>query len=182
MKKSFLIGLLALLIFPKISQSANIYTPYIGVDGLYNKASVLSHHTEYGGINFNIGTFYNDYFGTEIFYQTVFPRHQNLNNNSYKTSYHSYGLDLYLYFPVVQNLKLAGSVGVASYSFNEKNTGFSSTSDEGYGYRFGAGLLYNLTNQISIRTMARFVNFDHISHIDHLAEYTLGLRYHFSKE
>lgn len=182
MNKKLLIGLLALLIFPKISQSANIYTPYVGIDGLYNKAKILSNHTEFGGRNFNIGTYYNDYFGTEIFYQSVDPRHDRADGKQHKVSYRAYGLDLYAYTPAVWNFKLAASAGVANYILKEKTTGLSSSSDEGFGYRFGAGILYDLTSHISLCALARFVNFDHISNMDHMAEYTIGFRYNFTKE
>ena len=182
MNKNILIGLFALLIFPKTSQSANIYTPYIGLDALYNKAKISSKHTEFGGGNLNIGTYYNDWFGTEIFYQTVDPRHKRYDNKQHKTSYRAYGLDLYAYTPAVWNFKLTALAGVANYVLKEKVTGLSSSSDEGFGYRFGAGVVYDLTSHISFRGIARLVNFDHISHMDHMAEYTIGFRYNFTKE
>ncbi len=182
MNKKLFIGLFVMLVLPKISHSANIYIPYIGIDGFYNKASILSRHTEFAGANVNIGTSYNDYFGTEIFYQTVFPRHFYLNDLKHKTSYRAYGLDLYTYTPSFKGLKLTASLGAATYVFKEKTVGLSSLSDEGYGYRFGAGMIYDLSKHISLRAMARYTNFDHISNMDHLTEYTLGLRYHFTKE
>ena len=182
MNKNLFIGLFSLLILPKISYSANIYTPYVGIDGLYNKAKTMSRHTEYGGLNLNVGTSYNDYFGTEIFYQSTFPRHFYLDNMKYKTSYRAYGLDLYAYTPSLKGLKLTASLGAATYVLKEKKLGLSSSLDEGYGYRFGAGFIYDVNRHISLRVMARFINFDHISNMDHMSEYSVGLRYNFTKE
>lgn len=183
MNRYFLPTFLCLLFLAPCTQAANVYVPYIGVDGIYNIAKAKQVKPQYYGADINLGTTYNQYFGTEIFYaQTGSDAKKISEDEKLKTSYRAYGLDLVGYLPVVSGFKLTATAGVATYVFKEKTTGQKHSDDEGYGYRFGAGFMYDLNKNISLRALARYINFDHISDVDHTAEYVLGLRYYFLKD
>lgn len=172
------------------------YLPYAGIDYSYNilSASGLDLHYNVAGIN--IGTKYNDYFGTELFYQQSDNYHKETNfgaiSNKFKTSYRAYGLDLNAYLPLgcFQTFELFATAGIGEYVFREK---FKSTvhvdgitrsygtsyHESAIGYRWGGGLIYNLSDNFSLRASVRYINLDRISDYDHMMEYSLGLRYYF---
>ena len=52
--------------------------------------------------------------------------------------------------------------------------------DQGYGYRAGAGIFYSLSKNVALRGVARYVKLDKIKDIDHMMEYSAGLRYTFN--
>ncbi len=180
MNKYFLIALLGLLFVSHSASAENEYTPYVGLDAVYNKAKAYSLRPQYYGASFNIGTSYNAYFGTEVFYTQVGRESKKINESEkYKTSYRAYGLDVFVYTPAFLNFKAFATTGAGFYVLKEKTLSAGHTSDEGYGYRFGGGLVSQMTPHIALRGVARYINFDHISNIDHTAEYTVGLRYVF---
>ena len=183
MNRFFLTTSLGFLFLAPCVHAANVYVPYIGVDGIYNVAKAKQIKPQYYGAAVNLGTTYNQYFGTEIFYHQTGSKVKKISDDEkFKTSYRAYGLDLIGYLPVATNFKLTANIGVATYVFKEKTTGKKHSDDEGYGYRFGAGFMYDLSKNISLRALARYINFDHISDVDHEAEYVLGLRYYFLKD
>ena len=173
-------ALLGLLSVVNSAKAENQYTPYIGADAVYNKAKAHSLRPQYYGANLNIGTSYNPYFGTEVFYTQVGKETKKISESEkYKTSYRAYGLDVFAYTPSFLRFKAFATAGAGFYVLKEKTLQNGHTSDEGYGYRFGGGLVYQITSHIALRGVARYVNFDHISNIDHMAEYVVGLRYVF---
>ena len=180
MKKSFVGTFLFSCLCVFAANAENAYRPYAGVDFLYNKAKTnLTRSGQYGAL-LNLGTTYNKYFGTEIFYQQTASKAKTIGTNTkYKTSYRAYGLDMIVTMPVCAKADVNLSLGAATYVLREKLTGKRHGSDEGFGYRFGAGAVYHLTDRLAARFNARYINFDHISNLKHASEYTLGVRYYF---
>lgn len=182
MNKYFLTGLFLFLLYGMQAKAENVYVPYLGLDGVYNKANGEGTRFQYFGANLNVGTLYNRYFGTEVFYEQTGSDSKKISETQkYKTSYRSYGLDLFGYLPLDcgSRFNLLGSVGFGEYVFHEKIKPFKHHNNSAYGYRFGLGALYQFDDHFAIKAMVRYVHFDHIHQIDHQMSYILGLRYHF---
>jgi opacity protein-like surface antigen len=183
MKKILFSTFLFSFVFIFSVKAENIYRPYIGADFSYNKAKTNFIRPDYEGALLNIGTTYNTYFGTELFYHQVASRAKTLEaEKKYKTSYRAYGLDAILTLPLFSKLDANASIGIASYVFTEKFSNAHHLSDEGIGYRFAIGTVYHLTDALAARLNARYIGFDHISNLKHTSEYTLGLRYYLKED
>lgn len=183
MNKAFFLISLASLMFSGVAGAENKYMPYVGADVSYHEAKTRFSHQHYAGMFVNLGTTYNKYFGTEIFYNQTLKDTKKIGaNDKYKTSYRAYGLDAIASMPLCSKFDLTASLGLGSYVFGEKKTGLTHASDEGVGYRFGAGGVYHLTSRVDIRANVRYVKIDHVSNLKHLSEYVLGARYFFGKE
>lgn len=182
MKKIFVTALLTSLIFAYTADAENQYRPYIGADVSFNKTKTRFIRPDYYGAAINLGTTYNPYFGTEIFYHQTASKAKTFGNEKYKTSFRAYGLDAIVTMHVHTKFDLNMSVGIASYVFKEKLTGIHHGSDEGIGYRFGGGAVYHFTNRLAGRFNARYIKFNDISNLKHTAEYTIGARYYFTEE
>ena len=162
------------------AKAENVYRPYVGADVLFDKAKTDFIRPNYTGAAFYLGTTYNAYFGTEIFYQQTGTRAKTLGlNTKYKTSFRGYGLDAIINLPVYSKLDVHMSIGAACYVFNEKLSGFHRLSDEGVGYRFGGGAVYHFTNRLASRVQVRYIKFNDISNLRHTTEYVIGARYYF---
>lgn len=164
--------------------NASDFKPYVGVDYNYNNGNEFN----YNSGTVNIGTQYNDYFGTEVFYQKSDDDVKNVRNSAEKhtSSFQAYGLDLNGYLPMgcEQEFALIGSVGIGEYTFaNSYNwTGNENSDDHGIGYRFGLGGLYNVTSDVAVKAMARYVKFNKLADTTgqtDMVEYTAGVRYNF---
>ena len=159
--------------------SARDYVPYIGADYQY----VTAHASEglrprYQVFDLNVGTKYNSYFGTEVFYAQSASEHKKIEDDKLKT-YRAYGLDLATYLPCTTHANLFLTGGVGEYVFKYHFAGQKNLKDTGIGYRMGGGLMLNLNEDFSLRLLARYVALDKVSDINHLTEYGIGLRYHF---
>lgn len=158
------------------------YIPYIGVDYSYIDAKANAVKPHYNSMGFNIGTKYNDYFGTEVFYQQTSSDSKKIKaDEKLKTSYRAYGLDIATYLPLgcYHQFDLLATAGIGEYVFKKKLTGGKHHNDSGWGYRIGAGAMYNIDENISLRILARYVGIDKVSDFKHLAEYSAGIRYNF---
>lgn len=157
------------------------FKPYVGVDYNYNN----SNNFNYNSGTVNVGTQFNDYFGTEVFYQKSDDDVKNVRHSAEKetTSFDAYGLDLMGYLPMgcEQEFALIGSAGVGEYTVDKSYnwTGYRNTNDHGIGYRFGLGAMYNVTNDVAVKAMARYVKFNQIEDFSDMMEYTAGVRYSF---
>ena len=98
MKKIFFIGLfLSGMCFAyNVSAAENFdYIPYIGVDYGYVDAKNFLNKPNYHLLNLNVGTKYNQNFGTEIFYTQSSSDTAKIDDmTKLKTSYRAYGLDV----------------------------------------------------------------------------------------
>ncbi len=166
-----------------LATSANAleFRPYVGAQYNLTSASVknmpnMDMHT----YSVFLGTDYNRYFGTEVFYQNSNKWHKKIGGVKNKVDFAAYGLDAYGYLPLGCDrvFSLLGTAGIANYDY-DMDTGAGKGSDNGLGYRLGAGMQYNVTNNIAIRGLVRYIWADKLDGMDHMMEYSLGAKYSF---
>ena len=185
MKKIFSIGLcLAAFCYSSNTfASENFdYTAYVGLDYAFSDAKAKGVEPGYNLLNFNVGTKYNNFFGTEAFFEQSSTDTKKFNaSDKLKTSYRAYGIDVFGYLPLgcYHTFDLLGTVGLGEYVFKEKINNEKHNSEHAWGYRAGVGIVYNIDENVSMRAVARYVGLNDITKIDHLYEYSVGLRYHF---
>ena len=160
------------------------FKPYVGLDYNYTDADADNQSPKYNSLSVNLGTEYNQYFGTELFYQYSDDEKKNIYGVDHKTSFQAYGLDLMGYLPLgcEQEYSLLGTVGIGEYTFDKKFRDLYSSSDyhdHGIGYRFGGGLQYRIDDKFSVRGLVRYVNLNGVDNYDDMWEYTAGIRYNF---
>lgn len=158
----------------------NEYRPYLGLNYAYVRANAKSLRPDYNSASATLGSVYNRYFGTEVFLQYAGKdkmKHRDLKN----TSFNAYGLDMLAYLPLGCEGGIAplATAGIGQYTFKHKYADGGHNDDHGWGYRFGAGLQYNIDANWAVRAIARYIHTDKIDGYDHLAEYTAGIRYTF---
>lgn len=165
------------------ANAENSFRPYVGVD--YNYDNGNGNNFNSGSVN--VGTQFNDYFGTEVFYQRSDNDVKTYSLARQETRYfNAYGIDLNGYLPMgcEKEFALIGSVGAGEYEFNTgyNAAGWANSRDHGLGYRFSLGGLYNITDDIALKAMVRYVKFDKLAdETDEtdMMEYTAGIRYNF---
>ena len=182
MKKVFIttLALGVLSAFSSFAQDGE-YIPYVGLDYTYSDTNAKFMRPHYNSASVNVGTWYNKYFGTEVFYQ-LSDNHKSHNGlDKTKTSFQAYGLDLYGYMPLdcYSSFNLLGTVGFGEYTFSKDYSFAKDQRDHGIGWRVGVGALYNIDQNWGVRMVARYVNFNQIDDIDHMMEYSAGVRYTF---
>ena len=185
MNKYFLTALSVMSLYTASAKAANVYTPFIGVDALYStfKAQAVKPHYMGGGIH--IGTTYNNYFGTEVFYEQFGKNTKRVAaNQKLTTSYRAYGIDITGYLPLLKENRLAltASLGAGEYVVRHKTTAEKHKNNTGYAYRFGGGAMFGLSEHWSIRILARYAKMHHIDGLNHAWTYGIGLRYNFARE
>ena len=169
-----------------VASTANAETsfaPYVGIDYNYDNGN----GNNFNSASVNVGTQFNDYFGTEVFYQQSDKDVKTFSDMRQETrKFNAYGLDLNGYLPMGcdKEFSLIGSVGIGEYTFSTGYNmfGIFNNRDHGLGYRFGLGGLYNITDNVAVKAMARYVKFDKLdSFTDEtdMMEYTAGVRYNF---
>lgn len=157
------------------------FIPYVGMDYTYSDANAKYERPHYNSGSFNVGTMYNSYFGTELFYQFSDSHKERSGLDKSKTSFQAFGLDLMGYLPLGcdRTVSLIGTVGVGEYIFRKDFSDEKNHRDGGLGWRTGLGAMYNVDDNWSIRALARFVNYNQIEDFDHAMEYSAGVRYTF---
>lgn len=157
------------------------YTPYAGIDYTYNYSTAQGFKPYYNALGLHIGSDYGRYFGTELFFNQSTGRKKRIENESVKTSYRAYGLDLMAYLPIgcYKRFSLLGTTGVGEYIYKITVTPSKHHNEHGFGYRFGGGFKYALNKNWGFRAIARYVNFDKIDFYKHAMEYSVGIEYHF---
>ncbi|MBQ7285532.1 MAG: porin family protein [Alphaproteobacteria bacterium] len=159
------------------SANATEYTPYVAADYTYTDATF-----EVNGGKIALGTEYNKYFGTEIFYQRTGSDRVHSQNGTDEFSIQSYGLDAYGYLPLGcdQVVSLVGTAGIAfddvKYKFDD---GTNRKTEHGLSYRLGAGVEYDVSENVSVRALYRYSFTDKIAGLDHMNEYSVGVKYNF---
>lgn len=163
-----------------ISANANAadYTPYVAADYTYTD---IQNAAEVHGGKVALGTEYNKYFGTEVFYQFTGSDRVNASDGTNEYSMRSYGLDVYGYLPLGcdQVFSLVGTAGVADIDVKYKNPGEYRGTENGLGYRVGAGFEYDVSSDVSVRALYRYTFTDKIHSLDHINEYSVGVKYAF---
>lgn len=158
----------------------NNYRPYVGLNYAYDNAVVKQIRPHYNSASVTLGSVYNRYFDTELFYQ--YSGKDKLGYQAIKnTSFNAYGLDMLAYLPLGCEGHIAPLVttGIGQYTFKHKMTDHSHINDHGWGYRFGAGLQYNIDENWAVRAVYRYINTNKIDNYDHVNEYSVGVRYTF---
>lgn len=164
-------------------------SPYIGADYNFTKThhprstSNIAENVLPG--NYHSGTFA---FGANILsYAAVegfaeFAKYENKNDaRSYARAY---GVDVIGFLPLYcHEWELLGSLGLGRYynKLKYKNAmGRSEYSEYDWGYRFGAGLQYNINDNWSVRAMYRHVVFNKPKFAyTNLDVVSAGVRYNF---
>lgn len=187
MKKT-LLGLMAataIISLAKQTSAAENYefTKYVGADYVYTNGVATQARPNYNSAAINFGTDYNRFFGTELFYQYSDETKTGYNTDKVKSSFQAGGLDIYGYLPVTcdNEFALLATTGFGIYDFKFKHADplLKENNDSGYGYRAGVGAMYRFNNNWSARAIARYVGIDKVEDIDHLMEYSAGVRYNF---
>jgi opacity protein-like surface antigen len=176
--KNITIFLMALCFYTNNALAADEYeyTPYLGVGYDFSHTSRAKDTADYSAAQVYIGSDYSRYFGTELFFA---QSDNNKKGSAVKTSYRAYGLDLAAYLPLTDGFSLLATAGIEERVLKRKLYSEKHRNEHGYGYRFGGGLRYNVTENWRIRMVARYINFDGISGVRHAAEYTTGIEYVF---
>jgi len=157
------------------------YSPYIGVDYLYNHTSASYASPDYNALGLHIGSDYSKYFATELFFNQSDNNKRNFNEHKLKTSYHSFGLDILAFLPLgcEQRFSLFATTGIGQYAYRHKITGNKHFNSHGRGYRFGGGAKYAFDEHWQIRFIARHTHFDNVDFYNHAMDYSIGIEYHF---
>lgn len=157
------------------------YTPYAGIDYTYNHTTAQGFNPYYNAAGLHIGSDYSRYFGTELFFNKSNGNKRHVKDVRIKTSYRSYGLDLFAYLPIgcSKRFSLLGTFGVGEYVYKITAAPIKHHNESGLGYRMGGGFKYALNKNWGIRAIARYVNFDKIKIYKHAMEYSAGIEYHF---
>ena len=153
--------------------------------------------------SFVVGYKFHPYFSLELFYQTSIngKYRKTLNPTEFSShifeetiNYKSYGADLIGYLPILKKLDLLYSLGLGYYDFDYKvnfNTSLElpswswsesvdyKKSENSLGLRAGLGVGFNVTDDLSLRLMARYIKMQKADIMDKILEYSLGFRYMF---
>ncbi|MBQ8750884.1 MAG: porin family protein [Alphaproteobacteria bacterium] len=192
----------------KYYEKTNNISPYIGLDIAINSTyfgeSEWIKDNQEGGyeyfedknttLNFIVGAKFNKHFSLEVFYQTSSEEDMKvMDYEDWKTtiSYTAFGIDSVGYMPISQELELLASLGLAQYYFESDDKYYedwgggygewinTSKDFDTLGFRFGIGAQYNITNNLALRGMARYIKMNDDEYVKSLTEFSLGLRYMF---
>lgn len=188
-KYLFVLGFLGLF-----SSTANanemFFKPYVGIDAGFSgvafskKSSKDYFEDSYAFGDVNVGAKLHKNFGVEAFYQKSTEEEKKIVGLfKTKAKYEAYGVDVLGYFPVAADnrYEIIGAFGLAQYEYKYKaeilGTNLNS-SENGLGYRFGAGVQYNFHEHFGVRAMARYAILD-VEGVDGIFDLSLGLQYKF---
>ena len=160
--------------------------PYVGLDYVYSDVDMdeatngTDFKHKFNTASMNLGVRMKEYMGLEAFYQMSMVEDKNLDNQKNKSKFYAYGADVMGYMPVYENLELIGGLGLGQYEFRRTSLGAINDKDKdsGIGIRMGAGLQYNVTENVALRAMGRYTWVD-VDHANHLTEFLVGARYSF---
>ncbi|MFI3241953.1 MAG: porin family protein [Alphaproteobacteria bacterium] len=149
-----------------LNANALEYNPYVGVNYNYTNPSD-SFADDQNSVSVNVGTTYTENFGTEVYYQYTPAKEDG-------EQFFSYGLDLIGNLPLgcEATWEVLASAGVGAYEF------WGKTDDDGYAFRYGAGLQYNVDEDWSVRAMYRYIDTRHLA-TDYINEVSVGAKYNF---
>lgn len=183
MKKIIAAALVSGSVLASSAQAAQdgAYLPYVGMDYTYSDANARFERPHYNSGSVNVGTMYNRFFGTEVFYQLSDSHKIRHETDKSKTSFQAYGLDLYGYLPFgcYGTFTLLGTVGGGEYTFRKDFSFAKKQRDHGIGWRAGLGAMFNIDQHWGLRLLARYVNLNQVEDFDHMMEYSAGIRYTF---
>lgn len=174
MKKTLLLaGIASLMAYN--ANAAEVVT-YAGVDYNY---SLVDHDSSMDGVMAGqahsgtvvLGAKVSPFASVEAFYQLSKKEHKA----DYRTQIQGYGADVLGHLPMgcYGEWELLGSAGAGWYTAK-----YDKDQDSGWGYRLGAGLQYNINDDVAVRAMYRHVWVDK-SVLDDMNEFSVGVRFNF---
>lgn len=176
------IALLAAVSVLAVSANANAldFRPYVGAQYNYTELDADFVKADMNSYSVVVGTEYNRFFGTELFYQNSDKSNDMIDGEKLKSDFEAYGLDAYAYLPLGCDRvwSVFATTGIANYDVDYAMSG-EKEKDNGLGYRLGAGVQYSVTNNIAIRALARKVWSDKLDEVDDMKEFSLGIKYVF---
>ena len=176
------IALLAAVSVFTLTANANAleFRPYVGVQYNYTEVDAEKITPDMNSYSVVVGTEYNRYFSTEIFYQNSDKSNDYLNGEKVKSDFEAYGLDAYAYLPLGCDRvwSVFATAGIANYD-SDTSSVKGKDEDNGLGYRLGAGIQYSITNDINVRAIARQIWTDKLENVDDMKEFSLGVKYAF---
>ena len=183
MKKTLLLAGVAALV--SFNANAMEMKPYVGLDYVYSMVDFEDGdmdkvvEDDLNAFAITAGAKMHKNFGLEAFYQQSKEESKKTLGLKAKDKYKAYGVDAIGYLPIDHEGKfeVLGSLGLGYYDADVKFAGFSD-SDDGLGYRIGAGAQYNITENVAARVMARYADVD-IDGVDNMVDVTAGIRYSF---
>lgn len=185
MKKTLLLAGVASVF--ALNANALELTPYVGLDYNYSMLKhdepAISYDQQQNMIKEGVmagqahsasvvlGTKVTPYAGVEAFYQLSKKEHKADNRSQLQ----AYGADVLGYLPLgcYGEYEVLASAGLGQYTAK-----YNKDQDSGLGYRLGAGLQYNVTDNWAVRAMYRHVWVDK-NVLDCVNEVSLGVRYSF---
>lgn len=179
------IALLAAVSVFALANSADAleFRPYVGAQYNATHVNVKESNTNVDMHSYSVfvGTEYNKYFGTEVFYQNSNKWHKVIDGEKNKADFEAYGLDAYGYLPLGCDQVIAPFItaGIANYDVDSQVAGDAKEKDNGLGYRLGGGIQYHITDNVAVRALGRYVWADKLDGIDHFSEFSLGMKYVF---
>ncbi len=181
MKKTLLLTS-AIALFAAQASAVEVQ-PYVGADFVYTWADVKNSsyiEDHYRAGNFSLGAMISSNWGLELSYQQALQNKKNSKLGQTKTEYKVYGLDGVGYLPVTSNVQALFGVGLGYYEIKTKykDASFGHKEDSHYGLRTGAGLQYNINDNLAARMMLRYHYID-TDVIDQMTDLTVGVRYYF---
>ena len=155
--------------------------PYVGLDYVYSMIDadeidgIGGVEEDLNAYSINAGVRMHKNFGVEAFFQQT--------EEGEKDKYHAYGVDMIGYMPLGcdEKIELLGSLGLGYYDAEVKGEALGvreKYTDDGWGWRLGAGAQYNFTENMAGRVMVRYADVD-IDGIDNIVDLTAGIRYSF---
>ena len=191
MKKTLLLAGVASLFAMNVN--AVEFKPYVGLDYVYSDAGMKDnldelYESKYNSFKFDLGAKLNKNFGLEFFYQQSGEEDKNFDIGApleVSTKFKAYGVDAIGYLPLTDKLEGLGSIGFAKYDFeaeyNVIGYGKDTKDEDNLGMRFGLGLQYNITDNVAVNGMARYIKLNDSDDdaIEDITEFSVGARYTF---
>lgn len=189
MKKTLLLAGVATALFA-LNANATEFKPYVGADYVYDDLGMKSDfdaaiQTKYNSFKIDLGARLHKNFGLEAFYQQSGEEHQSYEGIlGVSSEFKAYGVDAIGYLPLTDKLEGLGSIGLAKYDFeiDADLLGYEfEESEDNWGVRLGLGLQYNITDNVAINGMARYIKIDDSSDdvVEDMTELSVGARYSF---
>ena len=162
--------------------------PYVGLDYVYSMVDTSDLNDaieeDLNAFAISAGMKMHKNFGVEAFFQQTEEGEKKYPAGKLKDKYHAYGVDMIGYMPLGcdEKVELLGSLGLGYYDAEikgeHKTLGHDKVTDDGWGWRVGAGAQYNFTENMAGRVMVRYADVD-IEHVDNIVDLTAGVRYSF---
>lgn len=176
--------LASMMILSAVSAHAGDIKPVLGIDYTYSDIGLKNGwgyvaENKYNSFNLSAGFKAGKYVGMEAFFQ-----HSDKKDGTYtmygpiQTSFYALGADMIGYLPIQEKLNLLGTVGFGYYNVKAELAHYEE-SENGLGIRLGTGVQYDLTDNIALRTVARYVKPVGFDTIDDIMEVSAGIRFNF---